>query len=73
VNERGLEPFRRSPGTAGLFLDFDGTLSEIVPVASSARPVEGVPELLRKLAGRFALVAVVLGMIPFLVVPALRR
>jgi trehalose 6-phosphate phosphatase len=61
VNERTLEPFRRSPGTAGLFLDFDGTLSEIVPVAADARPVEGMPELLGKLTGRFALVAVVSG------------
>ena len=49
------------PGRSGLFMDFDGTLSEIVMFAADARPVAGVPELLRRLAQTFALVAIVSG------------
>jgi trehalose 6-phosphate phosphatase len=44
-----------------LFLDFDGTLSEIVHVPWEARPVEGVRDLLEAAATRFALVAIVSG------------
>ena len=44
-----------------LCLDFDGTLSPIVPDPSSARPLEGVVELLGPLAERFAAVALVSG------------
>jgi trehalose 6-phosphate phosphatase len=46
---------------AGLFLDFDGTLSEIVRIPSEARPLPDVPELLDLLDRRFAVVAVVSG------------
>src|SRR3712207_3873277 len=46
---------------AGIFLDFDGTVSEIVPVASEARPVPGAPEVLEELAGALSLVALVSG------------
>jgi trehalose 6-phosphate phosphatase len=41
--------------------DFDGTLSPIVDVPSSARPLDGVPAVLARLADRFATVAVVSG------------
>jgi len=44
-----------------LCLDFDGTLSPIVPDPEAARPLEGVVELLGPLAERFAAVALVSG------------
>jgi trehalose 6-phosphate phosphatase len=56
-----LAALRADPETAGLFLDFDGTLAEIVPDPKLARPVEGAVEVLSELASRFALVAVVSG------------
>lgn len=56
-----LRPFLDRPDRAGIFLDFDGTLSDIVPVPSDARPVEGAPELLAELARRYAVVAIVSG------------
>jgi len=46
---------------AGLFLDFDGTLSEIAPRPEAARPVAGAPDVLARLAERYAIVAVVSG------------
>lgn len=46
---------------AGLFLDFDGTLSEIVERPSDARPAAGVAAALERVAARFALVAIVSG------------
>lgn len=49
------------PSAAGLFLDFDGTLSEIVEVPSDARPIEGVADVLSRLARSYAVVAVVSG------------
>lgn len=49
------------PARTGIFLDFDGTLSDIVLHAGDARPLPGVPELLRSLGRTFALVAVVSG------------
>lgn len=49
------------PARTGLFLDFDGTLSEIVMFAADARPIPGVPELLRALSRTFGLVAIVSG------------
>ena len=44
-----------------MFVDFDGTLAPIVEDPDAARPVEGSAELLARLAGRFAKVAVVSG------------
>jgi trehalose 6-phosphate phosphatase len=48
-------------GEVALCLDFDGTLSPIVPDPEAARPLEGVVELLGPLAARFAAVALVSG------------
>jgi trehalose 6-phosphate phosphatase len=56
-----LAALRADPGTTGLFLDFDGTLAEIVPDPKLARPVAAAVEILSELASRFALVAVVSG------------
>jgi trehalose 6-phosphate phosphatase len=61
MNEERLSPFRERPETAGLFIDFDGTLSEIVHVPSEARPVKGAHEILDRLAARFLLVSIVSG------------
>jgi trehalose 6-phosphate phosphatase len=56
-----LKPFISQPQSAGIFLDFDGTLSEIAHVPSEARPIDGARDLLSQLAERFRLVAVVSG------------
>lgn len=56
-----LAPFLQSPATSGVFLDFDGTLSEIVTRPGDARPFPGATELLEALARRLGLVAVVSG------------
>jgi trehalose 6-phosphate phosphatase len=56
-----LEPLRSSPDTSGILLDFDGTLSPIVELPSEAKPLEGVKELLGRLAERYGAVAVVSG------------
>jgi trehalose 6-phosphate phosphatase len=56
-----LDPLRSDPGSAGLFVDFDGTLSEIAVTPELARPVAEVPTVLADLALRFAVVAVVTG------------
>jgi trehalose 6-phosphate phosphatase len=61
AHRRLLAPFLSSPQTSGLFTDFDGTLSEIVQVPSEARPLEGVTELLARLARSYRVVAVVSG------------
>lgn len=45
----------------GLFLDFDGTLADIVPVPEDARPREGVVELLSRLDSELGAVVVVSG------------
>ena len=59
--DQRLLDLRDSPETSGIFLDFDGTLSEIVMVPSDARPLPGVPQLLARLSERFALVSVISG------------
>lgn len=46
---------------AGLITDYDGTLAPIVRDPAQARPAAGVPALLRRLAARLALVAIVTG------------
>jgi trehalose 6-phosphate phosphatase len=56
-----LAPLRRAPAGAAIFLDFDGTLAAIVPAADAARPLPGVPELLRQLGAAYGVVAVVSG------------
>ena len=56
-----LEDIARNATTAGLFVDFDGTLSPIVLRPEDARPAPEVPGLLRSLSSRLALVAVVSG------------
>jgi trehalose 6-phosphate phosphatase len=61
VSEEQLRPFLERPDRAGIFLDFDGTLSEIVPIPSNARPIQGARDLLTELAHRFAVVAIVSG------------
>jgi trehalose 6-phosphate phosphatase len=47
-----------------LCLDFDGTLSPIVPDPDAARPLKGVVELLGRLAARYTAVALVSGRPP---------
>jgi trehalose 6-phosphate phosphatase len=61
VSDEILRPFLERPESAGIFLDFDGTLSDIVRVPSDARPAEGAAELLRDLARSYAVVAIVSG------------
>ena len=61
MDEDRVAPFREHPETAGLFIDFDGTLSEIVHVPSEARPVRGARDVLDRLAARFRLVSIVSG------------
>jgi len=50
-----------NPDRAGVFLDFDGTVSEIVEMPSDARPVQGVREVLGELVRRLAVVSIVSG------------
>lgn len=59
--DQRLESFRQQLDSAGVFLDFDGTVSDIVPVASEARPVAGARDLLESLARRARCVAVISG------------
>lgn len=50
-----------SAAEAGVFCDFDGCLSPIVPDPDQARPVRGASSVLTRLARRFAVVAIVSG------------
>lgn len=59
--ERTLEAFAARAGDAGLFLDFDGTLSDIVRLPGDARPVEGAAQILTELANVLSVVAIVSG------------
>jgi trehalose 6-phosphate phosphatase len=56
-----LARFAAHHAEAGIFLDFDGTLSEIVHVPSEARPVEGAGRVLAELARIYRVVALVSG------------
>jgi trehalose 6-phosphate phosphatase len=56
-----IEAFRAHASHAGLLLDFDGTLSEVVARPELARPAPGAREALEALTARFALVAVITG------------
>jgi trehalose 6-phosphate phosphatase len=60
-NADALERLRTNPSLAGILTDFDGTLAKIVDEPEDARPLDGVPELLDRLAHRFAVVAVLSG------------
>lgn len=52
---------REHPDRTGVFLDFDGTLSQIVVDPTTARPVEGAVDVLHRLATRYKSVAVISG------------
>lgn len=54
-------PFAREPSSSGLFVDFDGTLADIVDDPDAARPVDGAVEALEALARRMGRVGVVSG------------
>jgi trehalose 6-phosphate phosphatase len=56
-----LEPFRTLPRRSGVLMDFDGTLSPIVDDPSAARPLAGAADVLRDLARRYRVVAVLSG------------
>jgi trehalose 6-phosphate phosphatase len=56
-----VSPLTSRSERAGVLTDFDGTLAPIVEDPSLAEPLGEVPGLLRKLAARFALTAVVSG------------
>jgi trehalose 6-phosphate phosphatase len=56
-----IEALRPRLAHAGFFLDFDGTLSEIVPRAFEARPVPGAVEAVTRLAEVADVVAVITG------------
>ena len=56
-----LAPFTDRPADAAVLLDFDGTLSPIVEDPASARPLDGVTDVLTRLAARFGLVGITSG------------
>jgi trehalose 6-phosphate phosphatase len=59
--ERRMTDLRRLAGHAGILLDFDGTLSEIVLRPELARAHEGVAQELMRLAAAYAVVAAISG------------
>jgi trehalose 6-phosphate phosphatase len=56
-----LDALRREPATAGLFVDFDGTLAPIVASAEDARLLPGAADVLARLDEDLGRVAVVSG------------
>jgi trehalose 6-phosphate phosphatase len=56
-----LDALARRPERAGIFVDFDGTLADIVSRPEQARPVNGAVEVLAGLARSYRVVAVVSG------------
>jgi trehalose 6-phosphate phosphatase len=56
-----LAALRADPSRAGIFSDFDGTLSAIVHDPEQSRPVEGAVDVLAALARSYARVGVVSG------------
>lgn len=60
MRSEAFQRFKDEP-RAGLFLDFDGTLSEMVPNPADARPMDGACDLLAELTARFPVVSVVSG------------
>lgn len=61
VPPRVLEAFVAEPAKAGIFCDFDGTLSDIVVDPARARPVAESVEMLTQLATRYGRVGVLSG------------
>ncbi|MEO0492267.1 MAG: trehalose-phosphatase [Actinomycetota bacterium] len=61
MSSHPLAAFSWAPQRAGLFLDFDGTLSDIAPTPEGAVPRAGVPELLLELQAGLGRVAIVSG------------
>lgn len=59
--EEALALLSTDPAKAGIFTDFDGTLSEIVDHPEDASAVDGAEDVLKSLATRFRVVAVVSG------------
>jgi trehalose-phosphatase len=58
---RLLAPLRRDPAQAAILTDVDGTLAPIVERPEEAAVPDGTRELLRALAGKYALVACISG------------
>jgi len=56
-----LAPFLAHPDRAGILVDFDGTLSDIVEEPAEARPAPGAIDVLHALAESYGRVAVVSG------------
>jgi trehalose 6-phosphate phosphatase len=56
-----LAAFRDHAATAGILLDFDGTLAEIVARPELAAPVDGARSLLEALVAGYALVGILTG------------
>ena len=61
VHPDPLDSFGRAPERAGLFLDFDGVLSDIVSSYHGARPRAAVPDLLARLVAGLGRVAIISG------------
>ena len=61
MHEELLAAFHAKPERAGIFMDFDGTLSRIVLIPSDARPIDGAREVLARLAQIYAVVSIVSG------------
>lgn len=56
-----LDPLLAAPDRAGVLTDFDGTLSAVVDDPAAAAALPGTVEVLQRLTGRYAVVAVVSG------------
>lgn len=56
-----LSGLSRKAAEGGIFCDFDGSLSAIVPDPADARPIAGATRVLSALARRFRVVAVISG------------
>jgi len=56
-----LGPLRSQPGSAGIFLDFDGTMADIAPLPRDAEPLPGFSALLDELCTSYAVVAILSG------------
>lgn len=56
-----VEPLRAAPERAGVFIDFDGTLSPIVDDPAAARPLKGSAEMVSELSRSYGRVGVLSG------------